>query len=289
MEKNQYTIQQPCTLQGIGLLFGNISDLTLLPAAEDTGIVFLRKDSKSEKERRIKATLENASCCNHEVYLVDGDTEIHLIEHLLAAIWLTGIDNLYIKISSCEVPICDGSALPFMELILEAGLKKQNKLRSLKRLHFPKLYKIQEKDGYISFCRDLEEEALSLEYHFISKDREEKEKVLIKRGEKETIEYFLAQISPAHTFISQQRLRSSKTHFQGGNLDNALILGESSLIINNYNSRLEKELVKHKIIDLIGDLALLPCSFNGISIYAKNTSHKLHIQALQNLSKKLEK
>lgn len=266
----QCTLKEACKIQGVGLLSGNISKIELLPAPEDTGIVFI----KGKEE--IRASPKVAFSSYSHVYISKRRVKVHLVEHLLAALWIAGIDNIYIKLSNSEIPILDGSALPFLELIEEAGLIKQNRLRKY-LVGQKQVFEIKEKDSFLSLI-PTSEERLTIRYELTNLNKVIIKQVTFKKGEKESLEYFKREIAPARTFsfISQIRVEA-----KGGNLDNALLLDKEYSVINKYNQRFEDEPIRHKILDLIGDLALLPINYSYIE--AKNTHHKLHISLLKNI------
>ena len=137
----QNTIAQNCEFQGVGLHTGEIAKVKLIPAEANTGIIFKRTDIANDDVSHVQANFENVSCANLCTTLSNKHgNSVSTVEHLMAALYISGIDNLVIEIDKKEVPILDGSSKTFLKLIKNAGLIKQKKKK--------KIFKSSKKDFY---------------------------------------------------------------------------------------------------------------------------------------------
>lgn len=262
----QQTIQRPIACTGIGLHSGCQVALTLLPAPPGTGIVFVRKDIGT-------GTLVDASIKNIRPALlstvvgVDG-VQVQTIEHVLAAASGLGIDNLFIEMDAPELPALDGSAAPFVNMIMEAGVLQQGRRRSYLKIVRP----IEVKDGekHIAvYPASLPSVTYTIDYDHPLIRRQH----CTYRCSRET---FVREIAPARTFGFLREVESlwEAGLGLGGSLQNTLILTDEGLL-NDGGLRFPDEFVRHKILDLIGDLALLGLPIIG-EIVAVRSGHSLH-------------
>ena len=260
----QRTIRDSIECTGIGLHSGVDVSLCLSPAPPDTGIVFIRSDKNSS----IKARVDNIVATDYSSTLGLNGSSIQTVEHLLAAVAGLNIDNLYVELGSPEVPIMDGSAYPFVDLVLKRGITTQDKIRPHIRITEP--IEIAENDRYIkiepspfpaiTYIMDFDHPLLSKQrfvYHY-------------------SIESFIRDIAPARTFGFLKDVMSlqEKGWGKGGSLKNVIILGELD-ILNEEGLRYKDEFIRHKVLDIIGDMSLLSMSFIG-HIIAYRSGHNLN-------------
>lgn len=252
----QRTLKNTIRATGVGLHTGEKIYLTLRPAAVDTGIVFRRIDLDVPVE--IKASPERVGDTQLSTTLVEGDVRISTVEHLLSAIAGLGIDNAYVDLSAAEVPIMDGSAGPFVFLVQSAGIVEQNApkrfiriKRSVKVEDGDKWARFDPYDGFkIGFTIDFD--------HPVFKDRSQHAELDFSTTS------FVKEVSRARTFgfmRDLEILRERKLAL-GGSLDNAVVLDDYR-VLNEDGLRYEDEFVRHKILDVVGDLYLLGHSLIG--------------------------
>mgnify|MGYP001177106796 CR=1 FL=1 len=244
----QKTLCKEVNFEGVGLHSGKISKVRLLPAEEDKGIIFKRTDLK--EKNIIKACYKNVSSTNLCTTIRNqNNTEVQTVEHLIAAFYLTGIDNVIVEIDNVEVPIMDGSSKEFISIINKVGLKKQNSQRKFLKINEKINYTSGEKSISISpndKCLEINYE-LNYDNKVIGKQRNE---VILDSDN-------LEHIYNSRTFCLYEDVEKIKKQglAKGGSLDNAIVVDKDK-VINSEGLRNEKEFVNHKILDLIGDLFL---------------------------------
>ena len=247
----QRTLTNPIKATGVGLHSGRQIKLNLFPADEDTGIIFRRIDLDPQVE--IKAIVNNVGATTLATTLVQGDTQIATIEHLMSAFAGLGIDNVIVEVDDMEVPIMDGSASPFVFLIQSAGIKQQTKPK--KFIKIKEEIKVETPDG--AYAKLAPYNGFKVTYALVYDD--EKQKIYNSTS---TVDFnsttFLKEISRARTFgfISDIDYMKKNKLALGGSEKNAVVIGEDE-ILNEEGLRSSQELVKHKILDVIGDLYLL--------------------------------
>jgi UDP-3-O-[3-hydroxymyristoyl] N-acetylglucosamine deacetylase len=259
----QRTLKRQISCAGIGLHSGQKVTLTLKPAAANTGIRFRRTDLNVE----IPASVSEVTGVQHGTVLGKAGATVETVEHLLAALTALGIDNAIVELNHPEVPIMDGSAAPFVYLILnEAGVKRLTAPRRYLKVLRP-----------ISLTDGDKRIALYPSDHFkvtysISFDHP------LLRHQSRTIriteETFVEDIAPARTFgfLKEVEMLRQRGLALGGSLDNAIVLGETG-VLNAL--RFEDEFVRHKILDVIGDLSLVGYPVVG-HLVAHRGGHGLH-------------
>ena len=258
----QRTLRRQISCAGIGLHSGNKVTLTLKPAPADTGIVFRRTDVGIE----IPATVKHVSTVHYATVLGRDGATVETVEHLLAALVSVGIDNVIVDLTHNEVPIMDGSAAPFLFLVQEAGVK---------RLAVPRRYmKILRPVQLASGDKRI---AIYPSYHFkvsytISFDHPTLRHQ--SRTERITEQSFAESIAPARTFgfLKDVEMLRQNGLALGGSLENAIVIGDAG-VLNAL--RFEDEFVRHKILDVVGDLALLGHPIIG-HVVAHRAGHALH-------------
>ena len=247
----QRTLTNPIKATGVGLHSGRQIKLNLFPADEDTGIIFRRIDLDPQVE--IKAIVNNVGATTLATTLVQGDTQIATIEHLMSAFAGLGIDNVIVEVDDMEVPIMDGSASPFVFLIQSAGIKQQTKPK--KFIKIKEEIKVETPDG--AYAKLAPYNGFKVTYALVYDDEKQN-----KYNSTSTVDFnsttFLKEISRARTFgfISDIDYMKKNKLALGGSEKNAVVIGEDE-ILNEEGLRSSQELVKHKILDVIGDLYLL--------------------------------
>lgn len=271
----QQTIEKEISCVGIGLHSGEKVNMRLLPAPPDTGVIFRRVD-KGGVEIPAKALLV------HKVDLATslsrGETSVKTVEHLLATFYSLQIDNIFVELDSPEVPIMDGSASSFVFLIEEAGIKIQEKPRFYLKILTP----IEQIDGE-KFIRVFPSNELRITYYVYYNHALISEQTLTLPI---TPEVFKDQIGPARTFgflYDVEYLRKIGLTL-GGSKDNAIVLDESKIL--NDHLRFSNEFVRHKMLDLLGDLSL--CGYQmKAHIYVHKGGHGLHTKMAQIIKENL--
>ena len=247
----QRTLTNPISATGVGLHSGRQIKLNLFPADEDTGIIFRRIDLNPQVE--IKAIVDNVGATTLATTLVEGQTQIATIEHLMSAFAGLGIDNVIVEVDDMEVPIMDGSASPFVFLIQSAGIKQQTKPK--KFIKIKEEIKVETPDG--AYAKLAPYNGFKVTYALVYDNEKQK-----KYNSTSTVDFnsttFLKEISRARTygFVSDIDYMKKNNLALGGSEKNAVVIGEDE-ILNDEGLRSSEELVKHKILDVIGDLYLL--------------------------------
>ena len=258
----QTTIKKEFVIEGIGLHTGNKSKLIFKPATSNSGIHFISVDLPNKPD--IKAVWNNLSTdiAVRGTTLQSGDVKIHTIEHVLAVCYALGIDNLIIEINNNEPPILDGSAKILSEKIIEVGIEELD--------YEKEFYVIKEPITFTSgntkitaYPSDKFEIDCTIGYDhpFVSCQ---------KANFEITKDIFIKEIAPARTFCFEYEIEALRANglIQGGNLDNSIVIGPSG-IYNKEPLRFQDEFVRHKILDLIGDISLV-----GKQIKAKIVAQK---------------
>ena len=301
--KFQQTINEEFSISGIGLHTGTTSTLKVKPAPANHGIRFKRIDLK--KTRSIEASVLNVIDVTRGTTIgVDG-IEIHTIEHLLAAIHGLNIDNLLIEIDNIEVPILDGSAKEYVDLFIKSGFKEQDEHR-LELVIDETITYSNPKSGVdihivpsdkfrITFMMDYKHQSLGTQYTSYYSIREE----------------FINNVAPARTFclLSEVNNLLDCDLIKGGSLDNSLVfidkelrkeeferikkkininsklINSSNGLLNDTELRYYNEPVRHKLLDLIGDLKLLGMPIKG-HVIAARSGHFANIELVKNIKRK---
>ena len=272
---HQRTLNKPISAAGVGLHTGQRVEMTLRPASEDIGIRFRRLDIHPAQE--IQANAHNVTDTKLGTTITQNDASIMTVEHLLAAFSGLGIDNAYVDIHGPEVPIMDGSAASFILLVELAGIKEQKAPKKFLRI---KKNVWVEDNGKFAEFKPYNGYRLSFQIEF--------EHPMIQNKLTEfTFDFstlnFLDQISRARTFGFLKEIETLRANnlALGGSLDNAIVLDDYR-ILNQDGLRFDDELVRHKILDAIGDLYLmghiLVGEFNGFK-----SGHELNNKLIRKL------
>jgi UDP-3-O-[3-hydroxymyristoyl] N-acetylglucosamine deacetylase len=265
----QRTLRRQISCAGIGLHSGNKVTLTLKPAAADTGIRFRRTDVGVE----IPATVQYVTSLQYATVLGRDGATVETVEHLLAALVSSGIDNIVVELTHNEVPIMDGSAAPFLYLVQEAGVKRL----SAARKHVKILRPVQITDGDKRI-------AVYPSDHFKVSYTISFDHPLLRhqsRTERITEQSFADSIAAARTFgfLKEVEWMRQNGLALGGSLENAIVIGDAG-VLNAL--RFEDEFVRHKILDAIGDLALIGYPIIG-HVVAHRAGHALHTSLVSQL------
>ena len=265
---NQKTIAKEVSFSGIGLHTGVNCDIKILPAEANTGIVFKRTDIVKNNivAADFKFISESRLCTTLESY--NNNVKIYTVEHLLAAIKGNDIDNIIIECNAEEIPALDGSAMMFDQLIKKAGIFKQREANK-KYLIIKKAVTVKSGISEINLSPS---DKFKLECNILF-PYPIGEQTLKLEG---PIEGFYKDIFDARTFCFYEDIEKMKNIglAKGGNLDNAIVIKDKK-VLNKKGLRSENEFVKHKVLDLVGDLAL--CGFNIIGdIKANCPGHEIN-------------
>ena len=246
----QRTLRNSIKAVGIGLHTGKNINMELIPSDINTGINFIRTDV--DENLVIPAIAENVGDTSLSTALVKDNVKISTIEHLLSAIAGLGVDNCLVKVNGPEVPIMDGSSSPFVFLIQSAGLEDQSALK--KFIKVKKEVTVTRDDAYATI-KPFDGFKVSFKVSF--------DHPVHKSLPSESIidfssTSFVKEVCRARTFgsMSEKELLQSKNLALGASVSNAIVFGENE-IINDEGLRFNDEIVKHKMLDAIGDLYLL--------------------------------
>jgi UDP-3-O-[3-hydroxymyristoyl] N-acetylglucosamine deacetylase len=248
--KKQRTLQQSVSAEGIGLFNGEKVSIRLCPAGENSGIVFQRTDLPHRPI--FPARSEYVQGTPRCTVIGDGKDFVQTVEHLLAALRAYSIDNVLIEISNYEVPIFDGSSLYFVSMLEEAGICELESEKKVFRLKTPVFWS-QEDIHLIALPSDEYRISYTLHYpHSATIGTQFYTFVLDQEG-------FKSEIATCRTFSIYEEITPmiEKGLIKGGSLDNAVIIKEDA-VVNPDGLRYPDEMVRHKILDLIGDLSLVP-------------------------------
>ncbi len=264
---SQATLQKPLTMAGIGLHSGQEWSCRLVPAPPGSGIVFYRTDLAGEPP--IPAHVDYVVSTQLSTRLQSGEASVQTVEHLLAALTGLGVSNCRIEIHGPEIPILDGSALPWVNGILEVGILIQEAPRPC--LVVTEALTAWEGDAFVSavpapewrytYGVDFPQSPIQQQWYSWQVNPAS----------------FAQEIALARTFVRQQDIIPLQKAglIRGGSLENALVATETGWV--NPPLRIEREPVRHKLIDLLGDLSLLGSDLQG-HVLAYKAGHRLHIQ-----------
>jgi UDP-3-O-[3-hydroxymyristoyl] N-acetylglucosamine deacetylase len=272
----QNTTSKIIEFKGIGLHSGLESKIKILPADKNNGIVFKRTDLN--ENNIIKANFENVSSAKLCTTIKNSfNVSVSTVEHLLAALYITGIDNALIEINAPEVPIMDGSSKEYVETILETGIKKQSAKR--KYLKVLKKFEFKENEKFISI--EPNEKSLNVDFELVYTNSV----IGNQRSQIDFSDKDLSDVYTSRTFCLFEDVEKIKKLglAKGGSLDNAIVVKENE-ILNSSGLRNNKEFVNHKILDLAGDFLLSGYRILG-SVTCTQGGHNLSNLFLRNLLK----
>ncbi len=278
---SQQTIAEKISCTGIGLHSGEPVQMTLYPARADSGVVFVRSDLSHPVE--IPARYDAITACTLATSIGCGDVTISTVEHLLSALYALGIDNVRVEVDAAELPIMDGSAAPFVHLLRSAGAFHQSAPR--RRLRIVQPLEVREGARFIRIEPGVGGgiKGLSVSYSV------DFEHPAIGRQSLEGLsldaECFERDIARARTFGFLRDVQAlwNQGRALGGDFDNAVVLDDER-VLNAEGLRWPDEFVRHKVLDLIGDLALLDHRLEGRVTVCRG-GHKLHQQLLRAIAR----
>src|SRR5947207_5582351 len=265
MLSRQTTLAAPAETTGIGLHTAVPVTIRLLPAPPDTGYVFRRIDLGGFE---IPATVESVAHCSYATTLMRTGVMLSTVEHLLSALRGCGVDNAYVEVDNLEVPIMDGSSEAFAEMIESAGLVDQPTARlallvreKVSAVSGNRSISIEPADAFEIDCViDFPHPLIGVQHRSVTLDNGS----------------FARDIASARTFgfIEEVEALRRANLIRGGSLDNAIVLTRHGML-NETGLRCPDEFVRHKILDIIGDLALLGMTLLG-RVRAERSGHLLH-------------
>jgi UDP-3-O-[3-hydroxymyristoyl] N-acetylglucosamine deacetylase len=268
----QQTLAVPIEFSGIGLHTGEHARVRILPASAGKGIIFRRLDLDNFE---LRADVASVARVAYATTLMSRGVWISTVEHLLSALYGTGIDNAYVELDNFEVPILDGSAAPYTEAIASAGIARQRTRRRYIRITKPfvlregqKTLGIYPSDTFtIKYDIDFPHPLIgkqSLEVHLTGTN-------------------YADEVAPARTlgFYHEVEQLQAGGLIRGGSLENAIVLTENGML-NDTSLRFSDEFVRHKILDLLGDFALIGQPVLG-SLVANRAGHALHTRFVAEL------
>ena len=264
----QRTLRRSISTSGKGLFCGETIDLTISPAAAGTGIWFKRLDCP--KSSPLKATLEAVKSTPRCTILGNEEIQIQTVEHLLSALRAFHIDNAVISLSGPEVPICDGSALPFVEMIKEAGVQELSSKREFYTISEP-IFLSQNDIHLVALPAQEFRISYTLHYPFSPLIQSQYYSFVLDE------ENYEKEIAPSRTFCLYEEIAPlvEKGLVKGGGLDSAVVVAEDR-ILNPEGLRFGNEMVRHKIVDLLGDLSLMQVSLHA-HILAVRSGHATNV------------
>jgi UDP-3-O-[3-hydroxymyristoyl] N-acetylglucosamine deacetylase len=270
----QKTLSRSISTSGVGLHTGVEVNLTLKSAPENTGYIFVRTDLDNFE---IPASVEYISHCSYATTLMRRGVVLSTCEHLLAALRGSGIDNCFIELDNIEIPIKDGSSEDFIDLIEQAGASEQRAnrrtLRVLRRVDFEqggRKMSIEPAERFEIEC------VVDFPHPFINRQAFN---FVMKNGS------FGREIAAARTFgfVREIEMLRKANLALGGSLDNAIVLTVDGML-NETPLRFTDEFVRHKVLDIVGDVALLGMPVQG-KITAEKSGHSVHAQLMSKLLK----
>ena len=293
----QQTLKRPYTFCGKGLHTGVVANMTIRPADEGSGIRFIRTDLGPDAIVRALAT--NVSDTSRSTTLSENGASVSTIEHLMSAAAGLGIDNMLVEIDAPEVPILDGSARPYVEAIMADGLCAQEGGRRQLTLSEPFHFKEEETGASIDiYPADLPQMQLTIDFN---------SRVLgVQSFRYDSATDYASQIAPCRTFCFFHELEflASRGLIKGGDADNAIVIVEHPVddatlqrvrgifggdnlevregYLNNLQLHFPDEIVRHKMLDMIGDFALLGAPLRG-TIIASKTGHRINTSVCRKL------
>lgn len=300
MYDKQRTIQKPISLSGIGLHTGVKCNMTFKPAPPDHGIRFVRTDIEGHPS--VSADIDHVVDISRGTTLQDGEAKVYTVEHVLASFAGLQLDNMIVELDGCEPPVGDGSAKPYVDKLLEAGIEKQDADKFYLEIDTPMAYSEPDRhvdlvvtpsdDLRITFLIDYKNPALGTQYTTLQNLEQE----------------FVEEFAPSRTFcfLSEVEMLKNNGLIKGGGLDTAVVIYDSDQgqvevdrirkaldlkeeafvgktgIINDIPLRFYNEPVRHKTLDLLGDLMLIGAPFKG-HVLAARSGHKANV----NLAKRM--
>ena len=274
----QQTLNRPASYSGIGLHSGNGVSMTFLPAPPNTGIRFRRVDLEGKPE--IEARVENVVENNRSTTLAKGNTRIHTVEHVLATFAGYGIDNAIVELDSNEPPIADGSAREYCKLIREAGIVAQDERRDSYAVTAPIELEMGETvmnlfpdEGFKLTCTSSDRQGRFTQFYSVEL----------------TAKTWESELSHARTFCFFEEIEYLIKNglIKGGTLENAVVIRDDA-VLTTEPLRYPEEFVRHKMLDIIGDLSLLGRPLHG-HLVAVKPSHAANCELVRRINAQMRK
>jgi len=306
MNSKQKTVAAEVTMDGVGLHTGNLTSMTFRPAAENTGYRFIRTDVAGSTE--IPAIVDNVVDISRGTTIAVGDARVHTVEHVLAAMVGMGVDNCIIELSNNEPPVGDGSSLPYVEMIQRVGLVDQT--------HDRQELVVEAPIRYLDEARGTEIVALPNDKYRVTVMVDYKNPALGSQhtGLFDLDTEFVTEFAPARTFCFLHEVEAlyAQGLIQGGNLDNAIVIVDKEMsdeelratlavmgihgnavigtngILNNKDLRFKNEPARHKLLDMIGDFALIGARLRA-QVLAARPGHAANIEFARKVRRLFEK
>lgn len=274
--ENQKTIAKEASFSGIGLHTGNLTTITFKPAPPNSGITFHRIDLPEKPA--IKADVDNVVDVTYGTTIGINGVKVHTVEHVLAAIAGLGVDNLNIEVDASETPVGDGSSVPFMNTLQKAGVVEQEAERKFIQIKQPVYYKNDDVTLSVLPSDELRI-TMTIAFDHVAIGTQYASFVI-------TPETFAKDIAPARTFgfLRDAKMLQEQGLIKGVSLENAVAIGDESIL--NEDLRFPDEFVRHKILDLLGDMYLLGRPVRGHVIGVKS-GHASHVKFGQEVKKSL--
>jgi UDP-3-O-[3-hydroxymyristoyl] N-acetylglucosamine deacetylase len=274
---NRQTIDRTVELDGVGLHSGEAVHMSLNPADAGTGIVFVREDVGGLE---IPATLDFAGPSYYATVIEREGAKISTIEHLMAALYALRVDDVRIVLDGSEVPIMDGSSRPFVDLVLKAGRRELDSPRQYITVVRPIVVEHEDKRVAAYPCREYR---ITYAIEFPHPALGYQELTASPWGD----EAFAEKLSPARTFTFESEVEALRRAglARGGSLDNAVVLGQNGPL--NEGLRFADEFVRHKMLDLTGDLSLLGHPLRA-HVVAYRAGHDLHARLARRIRESTE-
>ncbi len=273
MFKYQRTLREKIHFEGIGLHTGYSVQLTLVPAPPETGIRFRRTDLKNFE---IEALRTHVAKVSYATTLMKKGVMISTVEHLLSTLYGLGIDNLYLDLNSLEVPILDGSCRQFVKEIQAIGIVDQAAPR--KYIVIDKPIEVRHADKVAGVYPDrIPRATYIIDFEHAAIGHQEIQMEL-------TPESYCRELSIARTFgfVSDVEYLKSLGLIRGGSLENAVVLDPSGIVNNHL--RFPNEFVRHKLLDLLGDISLTGHPIIG-HLYAERAGHAIHTALVDQIAR----
>jgi len=274
----QKTINRAIEFTGIGIHTGGEIHVRVLPSDEDTGITFVRTDLP--EAAGIKAEPSNVVATSYATSLGRGGAIVSTVEHLMAAFYGLGVDNVVVELDGPEVPIMDGSAAGFIEMIEEAGLRELDSARRYLVVKRP--IKVADRDKYILLMPAVSGE-LSIDYsidfaHSLLQSQ--------SYSGRFSSAAFREEMGSARTFgfLKDVEMLRANGLARGGSLDNAIVIGDAG-VLNEGGLRYPDEFVRHKVLDMVGDLSILGVPLIG-ALVAHRAGHSLNHKLVKEIMRR---
>lgn len=304
MNLKQHTIKQSISFEGVGLHTGKPAVTTFHPAPPHHGIRFVRTDLEGKPE--VRAHVDNVVATERGTVLAENGAQVHTVEHVLSALMGMQIDNVRIELSGPEPPIADGSSAPFVELLQQAGKQAQNALRKYICIDQPIYYRDEDRQIEI-VALPADDYRLSVMVDYNSSVMGSQHAMLLNWDE------YANEIAPCRTFcfLHEVEYLYNKGLIQGGSLQNAIVIVEKPIeaaqlarlaaifekedvavqsngILNNLELRFHNEPARHKLLDLVGDLALLGHPLKA-HVIATRPGHYANVQFAKKIKAYMDK